>query len=243
MPRGYAARMERLYERVALTVCAGAMIVIAASTLAARVGAAPRNERYDEITVRRLRVVDASGATRLILTGKPIPEGTIDGKPIPRIGAPRDNAGMIFYNDNGDEQGGLTYSGAKGEQGASLTFDAWRQDQALELQHGSGTYGSDSYIAGNELPKESLIDVATAFMRESAALRTDEERLALKRRYRSEGKFGYQRWQIGNRGGASDVRLNDAKGHVRLRLSVAANGDARIEFLDASGAVVKSIVP
>jgi hypothetical protein len=236
--------MERLYERVALTVCAGAMIVIAASTVAARVGAAPRNERYDEITVRRLRVVDASGATRLILTGKPVPEGTVDGKRIPRIGAPRDTAGMIFYNDNGDEQGGLTYAGGKGEQGASLTFDAWRQDQALELQHGSSdAYGSDSYIAGNELPKESLIGIDTAFMRESAALHTDEERAALKRRYRSEGKFGYQRWQIGNRGGISDVRLNDAKGHVRLRLSVAANGDARIEFLDAAGAVVKSITP
>jgi hypothetical protein len=235
--------MERLYERVALTVCAGAMIVIAASTVAARVGAAPRNERYDEITVRRLRVVDASGATRLILTGKPIPEGKIDGKLMPRIGPPRDNAGMIFYNDNGDEQGGLTYSGANGEQNGALTFDAWRQDQALEIQHGSGPTGSDSFIAGNELPKESLIDMLNAYVRESAALHTDEERTALRRRYRREGRFGYQRWEIGNREGISDVRLNDAKGHIRLRLSVAANGDARIEFLDATGAVVKSIVP
>lgn len=236
--------MERLYERVALTVCAGAMIVIAASTVAARVGAAPRNERYDEITVRRLRVVDASGATRLILTGKPIPEGTIDGKLMPRIGPPRDNAGMIFYNDNGDEQGGLTYSGAKGEQGMALTFDAWRQDQALELQHGSGPYGSDSFIAGNELPKDSLYDVISAFEREFAATaRTEQERATLLRRYRREGKFGRQRWQIGNRGGPSELKLNDSAGRTRLRLSVTPEGEARVEFLDTSGTVVKSITP
>ena len=235
--------MKALYERVALTVCAIALSTIAASSLAARAGAAARNDRFDEVTVRRLRVVDASGATRLLLTGKPIPEGTINGKQIPRIGAPRDNAGMIFYNDNGDEQGGLAYSGAKGEQGATLTFDAWQQDQALELQHGSGPTGSDSYIAGNELPKESLNDIASAFMRESAAARSDDERTALRRRYRREGKFGYQRWQIGNRAGISELRLNDATGHPRLRLSVTADGSARVEFLDTAGTVVKSITP
>lgn len=235
--------MKRLYERVALTICAIALATIAASSLAARVSAAARNDRFDEVTVRRLRIVDASGATRLLLTGKPIPEGTINGKQMPRIGGPREDAGLLFYNDNGDEQGGLTYSGAKGEQGAALTFDAWQQDQALELQHGSGPAGTDSYIAGNELPKESLIDVATEFMRESAAARTDDERNALRRRYRQAGKFGYQRWQLGNRGGVSELHLSDATGHPRLRLRVTADGSARVDFLDATGTVVKSITP
>jgi hypothetical protein len=235
--------MRSVYERFALTVCAIALATIAANAVAARVGAAARNERFEEITVRRLRVVDASGATRLVLTGKPIPEGTIAGKTIPRIGAPRDNAGMIFYNDNGDEQGGLTYSGINGEQGAALTFDAWQQDQAIEIQHGSGPAGSDSFIAGNELPKESLFDIATAFIRESKAARNDEERTALRRRYRSEGKFGRQRWQLGNRSGISELRLNDAQGHPRLRLAVTAEGNAKVEFLDAAGTVVKSVTP
>lgn len=235
--------MKTPYERIALSVCAIALVAIAANSFATRVGAASTNQRFDEITVRRVRVVDASGATRLLLTGKPIPEGTLGGKLIPRIGPPREAAGLMFYNDNGDEQGGLTYSGAKGEQGAALTFDAWQQDQALEIQHGSGPTGSDSYIAGNELPKESLYDIASAFQRESAAARNDEERTALRRRYRREGKFGYQRWQLGNRAGVSELRLNDAAGHARLRLSVTADGSAHVEFLDAAGTVVKSVTP
>jgi hypothetical protein len=235
--------MQRTFERVALSVCAIALSTIAATTLVGRAGAASSNERFDELTVRRLRVVDASGATRLILTGKPIPEGTIAGKLMPRPGGPRQDAGMIFYNDNGDEQGGLTHWGHDGEQGATLTFDAWQQDQALELQHSSSPSGSDSYIAGNELPKESLLVAATDYARDVAAARTDEERDAVRRRYRAAGRFGQQRWQIGNRAGISELRLNDANGRPRLRLQVAANGDASVAFLDASGTVVKTLTP
>jgi hypothetical protein len=164
--------MKTVYERIALSVCAVALTVIAANSVAARVGAASKNERFDEITVRRVRVVDASGATRLLLTGKPVPEGTLGGKLIPRIGPPREAAGLMFYNDNGDEQGGLTYTGAKGEQNGALTFDAWQQDQALEIQHADSPTGSDSYVAGNELPREPLVDVANAYMRATPRART-----------------------------------------------------------------------
>jgi hypothetical protein len=233
--------MTRMYERVALTVCAAALSALAFSSISAH--AASRVERFDEIVVKRVRVIDASGQTRLLLTGKPLPEARIDGRPIPRIGPERQNAGLMFYNDQGDEQGGLTYSGTGGEQGESLTFDAWHQDQALEIQHGDNPTGSDSFIAGNELPKVSMSETLPQFVREYKAARTDEERQAIRMRWRSEGKFGRQRWMIGNREGASDVRLNDADGHVRLLLRVEANGRARIDFLDEKGTVTKSVTP
>ncbi|HTD34825.1 MAG TPA: hypothetical protein VK665_14245 [Candidatus Elarobacter sp.] len=123
--------MTMMYERVALTVCAAALSALAFSSISAH--AATRVERFDEIVVKRVRVIDASGQTRLLLTGKPIPEGTIDGRTIPRIGPPRQSAGLMFYNDRGDEQGGLSYGGTGGEQFEALTFDAWHQDQALEI--------------------------------------------------------------------------------------------------------------
>ena len=80
----------------------------------------------DELTVRRLKVVDASGAVRLILTGKPVPEGTIAGLKVSHPGDPRQAAGLLFYNDQGNEQGGLAYSGTAGAQTGSLSFDAWQ---------------------------------------------------------------------------------------------------------------------
>ncbi len=233
--------MTMMYERVALTVCAAALSALAFSSISAH--AATRVERFNEIVVKRMRVIDASGQTRLLLTGKPLPEGTIDGRTIPRVGGPRETAGLLFYNDRGEEQGGLTYSGTGGEQAEALTFDAWHQDQALEIQHGDDPAGSDSYIAGNELPKISMNETLPQFVREYKAARTDEERQAVRMRWRSEGKFGRQRWMIGDRQGASDVRLNDAAGHVRLLLRVEADGRARIDFLDEKGTVTKSVTP
>ena len=122
----------------------------------------------DELTVRRLKVVDASGAARLLLTGKPIPEGMIAGLKLPNPGGPRQSAGLLLYNEHGDEQGGLTYNGHAGAQSESLTFDAWQQDQALEIQLGDNANGSDSYVAGNDLPKTFMVPINEAFLREIA---------------------------------------------------------------------------
>jgi hypothetical protein len=86
-------------------------------------------------------------------------------------------------------------------------------------------------------------DVATEFMRETKAARSEEERIAVRRRLRRDGKLGYQRWQLGNQAGISELRLSDAKGHPRLRLRVTADGAARVDFLDAAGTVVNSLTP
>ncbi len=49
----------------------------------------------------------------------------------------RPQAGMLFYNDHGDENGGLIFSGGlvngKANNGGSLTFDRYHQDQTLQL--------------------------------------------------------------------------------------------------------------
>ncbi|PYR63302.1 MAG: hypothetical protein DMF91_03890, partial [Acidobacteria bacterium] len=66
-------------------------------------------EKFDEITVQRLNVVDANGTLRLVLAGKDrMHPGVIDGKTIDRR---RAVAGLVFFNDDGDEVGGLTFRG------------------------------------------------------------------------------------------------------------------------------------
>jgi hypothetical protein len=236
--------MNRVYERSALTVCALALLTIAVRMSVPQASAQSATSTADELTVRRLRIVDASGAVRLLLTGKPIPEGTLGGKNLPaRPDGLRESAGLLFYNDRGDEQGGLTYDGSDGTQTAALTFDAWQQDQALEIQHRDWPAGSDSYIAGNDLPKTALIPVAEAFYRDLAAAKTDADRAAVGTRYRREGRFGRERFLVGERVGVSQLRLDDAQGRPRLRLTVTPAGAAAIEFLDESGTVVKTVTP
>src|SRR5688500_4214276 len=104
-------------------------------------------QRIDELTVQRLNVVDANGTLRLVLSNKDkMHPGVMDGVTINR---PRPVAGMLFFNDEGDEVGGLTYTGtddpspealAKGDNGrranAGIMFDQLKQDQTIGISYG-----------------------------------------------------------------------------------------------------------
>src|SRR5688572_8916740 len=93
--------------------------------------------KFDELTVGRLNVVDANGTLRLVLSNKDrMHPGVIGGKVIDR---PRPVAGMLFFNEEGDEVGGLTYTGrvteGRGRANASFMFDQLKQDQTIGISY------------------------------------------------------------------------------------------------------------
>jgi hypothetical protein len=95
------------------------------------------SQRIDELTVQRLNVVDANGTLRLVLSNKDrMHPGIMDGKLINR---PRPVAGLLFFNDLGDEVGGLTFTGqeinGQGRANGGLMFDQWKQDQTIGIQY------------------------------------------------------------------------------------------------------------
>src|SRR6186997_1417389 len=93
-------------------------------------------QRIDELTVQRLNVVDANGTLRFVLSNKDkMHPGVMDGVTINR---PRPVAGMLFFNDEGDEVGGLTYTGTddNGRRAtAGLMFDQLKQDQTVGITY------------------------------------------------------------------------------------------------------------
>src|SRR5687768_13713468 len=93
-------------------------------------------QRIDELTVQRLNVVDANGTLRFVLSNKDrMHPGVMDGVMINR---PRPVAGMLFFNDEGDEVGGLTYSGTDDNgrrASAGIMFDQLKQDQTVGISY------------------------------------------------------------------------------------------------------------
>src|SRR4026207_292946 len=94
-------------------------------------------QRIDELTVQRLNVVDANGTLRFVLSNKArMHPGVMDGVTINR---PRPVAGMLFFNDEGDEVGGLTYTGTvangQGRANAGIMFDQLKQDQTVGISY------------------------------------------------------------------------------------------------------------
>jgi len=197
-------------------------------------------QRVDELTVQRLNVVDANGTLRLVLSNKDrMHPGVIDGKTINR---PRQVAGLLFFNDVGDEVGGITFTGqemnGQGRASASLTFDQWKQDQTIGIQYDDGegqrSAGLNVWDRSDTQRLSELIDKLNA----ANAVQDPAARTAAVQAARASAQPSFQRLFAGKeRDRASTVMLADAAGKPRLVLKVQANGTASIEFLDAQGKV------
>ncbi|MDR2234975.1 MAG: hypothetical protein LBE92_02520 [Chryseobacterium sp.] len=78
-------------------------------------------ESFDEITVKRINIVDEKGTNRIVISNQErIPNPIIKGKEYQRRMKP---AGLIFYDKNGDEVGGLALSEINGQGLHALAFD------------------------------------------------------------------------------------------------------------------------
>ena len=111
------------------------LVVALAATAFRRVSAPPRS--WGEISVERINVVDADGTLRLVISNKDrMHPGVMDGKTIDR---PRPVAGLIFFNDEGDEVGGVTYAGQEKDgvrhADAGIMFDQLKQDQTIGFSY------------------------------------------------------------------------------------------------------------
>jgi len=200
----------------------------------------PQAPRFDEITVERVNVVDANGTLRLVISNKDrMHPGVVDGKVIARE---RPVAGLLFFNDRGDEVGGLTFSGQEVEgrprAGASIMFDQFRQDQTIGFSYSDA---NGERMAGFQVwdrpdrPLSELIEKLNA----AGRIADPAARDAAIASARASAPPGRRRVFVGRTpDGTASVSLADANARPRLNLIVDAAGNPRIEFLDAEGTVV-----
>ncbi len=130
----------------------------------------------------------------------------------------RPYAGMLFYNDEGAENGGLIFGGKKNVKGqvinagGSLSFDRYAANQEVQL---IGVNDSENQFAGLSI-SDSHPDT-----------KRDASRI----------------WVGRDEKGNSEVALMDSTGKRRLVLKVAADGKSSIRFLDAHGKEVNAFTP
>ncbi len=214
------------------------------------VGAFTRGERqqkFDVIDVQRINVVEPDGSYRMVISNRARSIGPIyKGKPFGYAGGNR--PGIIFFNDEGSENGGLSLSGRRRPDGTyaastHLSFDQFGQDQVLNLDYrddnGRRLVGlsvddrADVDILQLVRERDSIMSMADTVAREAALRRWAGPRngvpLAARRLFvgRDPSK-------------AAVLNLNDRDGHTRLRLSVDSLGAARVEFLDPTGKVTRT---
>jgi len=200
-------------------------------------------QRIDELTVQRLNVVDANGTLRFVLSNKDrMHPGVMDGVAINR---PRPVAGMLFFNDEGDEVGGLTYTGTDDNgrrANAGLMFDQLKQDQTIGISYSEGngqrSAGLQVWDRSEQQPLSDLIKG----LNDANALPAGPARDEAVKAVRAKAQPGPRRVFVGkNTEKAATVSLADANGKPRLVMTVGADGNASIDFLDADGKTIQRI--
>jgi hypothetical protein len=238
---GRLAHIERQLHRTRL-LAAGAIGAIALVSLAAFKSSAQKTH-FDEIDVERINVVERDGRVRMVIANRERSPGPLfKGKPFGYPGGTR--AGLIFYDDEGTEDGGLIFRG-KTENGkysaaGHLSFDQYGNDQVinLEYQDENGTRRQGLQIA--DRPAMSIMEVIAR--RDTIRRMPDgPAKAAAQAKWVADqggAPFGALRLYVGrDTTKAALVDLKDRLGRSRLRLLVDSLGAARIEFLDTAGHV------
>lgn len=199
----------------------------------------PPAAKFDTIDVQRLNVREPDGTLRMTISNRArIPGVILDGKEHPNPN--RTEAGMIFFNDQGDENGGLVFDGGLKDgvptNGGSLTFDRYHQDQTLQLL--STENGADRKVGVIVTDRpDRLMDIEAG--RRLRDLPPGPER---DRKLREAGFDSARRIWLGrDKTGEAALILSDAEGRPRLTLGVGPDGTPGVRLLDAAGQVTREL--
>lgn len=235
--------MDTLTKQVRqLRLYVGVLTVIVLACLIAIILVTGNNARrsFDQLTVHRINIVEPDGRLALVISDDANQHpGRFNGKDL----KPRERgAGMIFFNTDGDECGGLVYDGTKKEAGMVFSVDQYKNDQIMQLQYqqDSGasltrSYGlklwdrSDRFTFQNELDYfDSLQN-----LHDTAALRSGQDTLI------KQGLLGVERLFLGRaKDGSTGLFLRDDKGVPRLRICVSKDNKPLIQVLGDDGQMV-----
>jgi hypothetical protein len=172
---------------------------------------------FDQIQAQQIRIIEPDGTLRMIISNsKKLPGVIVHGKEVEQVDRPQ--AGVLFYNDEASENGGLIFGGSKNNKGevvnsgASLSFDRYGGKQEVNL---IGVNDKDNKFAGLSISDSRPGEIETP-----------------------------QRIWVGRKDdGAAEIALMDTSGNKRIVLKVSANGKSSLSFLDDKGDILNSFTP
>jgi len=200
-----------------------------------------KQDKSTELTLQRLNIVEADGTQALVLANAAkLPGANLGSYESESRGAP----GILFYNQVGDECGGLIFDSEQTDSTffsyQHLSFDQHENDQVLVLtNYQEADYHRKGFTI-NDLPYDHTLfdfyrDIDAKLAADSTLDREMARRMVLRELYQS-GKGMRQRVFVGVEDGESMVQLHDTKGRVRLKLAVGEASEApRIEVFDTLG--------
>ncbi|MBI5086492.1 MAG: hypothetical protein HZB13_18090 [Acidobacteria bacterium] len=223
-----------------LTLAALAALLVSGFTTAPAV--------HKELFAERINIVDANGRTVLAICSKTrIAAPAMDGKTYSAAISPgREHmAGMVFFNDEGDEMGGLLFNSFRRPDGkhagvGHLSFDRFKDNQVLALQYIENATTVQSGLTLYDRPAQGRFKQSLDLIEEHQTASPDRKKSieATIAGMRQRGELGFDRVFIGSKDQTAQLVLKDDHGRSRARLVVNRDNTAALEFLDESGRII-----
>jgi hypothetical protein len=204
--------------------------------------------KFTEIDAERINIREKDGRLRLVIANTDrMPGGTIAGVDLKYRDGKRGGAGMILFNDEGDEDGGFTWQGksADGTHSAdgTIRFDNYRQNEAIGMTHSQQGDEKESALQVWDSPNAPITaDFARQLVSVQAMADGPDKKAAYQAMLRQhETEVGHltERVFVGRtKKDEAAVLLNDRKGRPRIRMAVDSSNAATLQFLDENGKVV-----
>ncbi|MBV4360080.1 hypothetical protein [Pinibacter aurantiacus] len=196
-------------------------------------------QKFEEIDVQRINVVENDGALKMVISNDAMQHpGLINGKELAK--RPR-GAGMIFFNESGDECGGLVYDGTKKSAGLALSIDQFRNDQIMQLQYSQGenrknaSYGLKLWDRYDEYPLAAQLKMVDSLkqLKDEKIYEKEISKLV------ADGTFGHERLFVGKtKEQEVGLFIRDEKGRPRIKIFIDKNQNGIMQFLDSLGNAV-----
>ena len=232
-----------------LMIYSGVLTVVFAASALYGFTRAPQKMTIEELDVQRINLREPDGTLRLIISDKSKAPGiVIKGKEYSH--PDRETAGMIFYNDEGTENGGLIFGGDRSKDGTKrsyghLSFDAYEQDQTMALDSDQGGGDRHTRLQITDYPDYSIVDLLnlmTSVKQLSAEQQKEKINAFLVEHGRPTTRLVLGRG-LGKDSGDNSVMLglNDVQGRPRIVMKVATDGTPSLQMFDSSGNVVGNL--
>ena len=190
--------------------------------------------KFSEIDVQRINVVEPDGTLRMVISDQSKFPGIIINNKEHTHPNGRSSAGMIFYNEEGTENGGLIFGGGKDKSGVvssygHLSFDRYLQDQVFTIdadENGNRKRSGLSMVDDPDWPITDFLNASPADQKNFFKTHAPPQ----------------QRIYLGRApDDSASLTLKDKDGHARIVIKVNPDGSPVLQFLDASGKVISQL--
>ena len=243
------AKIEKQIRYLTVYAIVSSILLIIALSLIFKMDRKTENLSVEELTAKRINIVEPNGLPRLVLSNvEKSPANLNHGKP---FGIPGGNrGGLIFYDDEATECGGLVFSGRKDSSGkyfasGHFSFDQYNQNQVLYLQYLDDNGDRKTGLYVDDWHNSPPYPEFRRTYKEAEKLPNGPERDAklkqLLEPVNSDPAFSHRVFIGKDAAKSALINLADKKGKTRIQLIVDSIGDAKINFLDSIGKIVYSL--